>query len=261
MPRLKLTIEYDGTDFVGWQIQPNGRSVQEVLEGALRELLGAPHPIAAAGRTDSGVHAQGQVVSFATDRELPLKAYVRGLNGLLPADLAVTSAQVVSDDFDPRRWSMGKRYLYRILNRPTRAPLSRRTHWQVYAPLDVAAMQAAARHLVGKHDFSAFRASNCEAAHALREVRSLAVTGAAGDEISFAVNGTAFLKHMVRNLAGTLVEVGKGKQPADWTREVLVSRDRNQAGPTAPPHGLTLLEVLYGEGKPAHLSQDDADDE
>jgi len=261
MPRLKLTIEYDGTGFVGWQVQPNGRSVQEVMERAVAELLGAPHPVAAAGRTDSGVHAEGQVVSFATERSLPLKAYVKGLNSLLPQDLAVVRAEVVADDFDPRRWSLGKRYRYRVLNRPTRSPLHRYTHWQLYGPLDVDAMRAAAVHLVGRHDFSAFRAANCEAAHAVRELRSLTVSGSPGGEVILEVNGTAFLKHMVRNLAGTLVEVGKGKQPAGWVAEVLQAGDRRRAGPTAPPHGLVLVEVFYGEGAPAHLSPEAPDDE
>lgn len=261
MPRLKLTLEYDGTDFVGWQVQPNGRSVQAVVERAVAELLGAPHPVSAAGRTDSGVHATGQVVSFHTARELPLKAYLKGLGSLLPEDVAVVSAEEVSEDFDPRRWSLGKRYRYRISNRPTRAPLWRRTHWALFAPLDVEAMREASRPLVGRHDFSAFRASDCEATHAVRELRALELQGEPRGELQLVVEGTAFLKHMVRNLVGTLVEVGKGKRPPGWVREVLESKDRRLAGQTAPPQGLVLERVFYGEGRPEHLSPEEAADE
>ncbi|HET9451537.1 MAG TPA: tRNA pseudouridine(38-40) synthase TruA [Aggregicoccus sp.] len=248
MKRFKLTLEYDGTNYVGWQVQPNGPSIQAALSAALQALLGEPVAVEAAGRTDSGVHALGQVACFSTERELPLKAYWMGLNAQLPPDIAVVKAEEVPLDFDPRRWSRGKRYRYRVSNRRSRSPLRRHTHWELFMPLDVEAMRAGAQHLLGRHDFSAFRASDCEAAHALRELRALDVEGTAGDEIVFTVNGTAFLKHMVRNLVGTLVEVGRGKRPPAWVAEVLAGRDRNRAGVTAPPHGLALLEVFYGEG-------------
>lgn len=249
MPRLKLTLEYDGTEYVGWQTQPNGRAIQEVVEAALGELLGAPTSVAAAGRTDAGVHALGQVVAFSTARSLPLKAYTAGLNGHLPPDIAVVAAEEVPEAFDPRRWARGKRYRYLISNRRTRSPLRRRTHWEVFAPLDVEAMRRAGAALIGRHDFSAFRAADCEAAHPVRELRSLAIRGEAGGVVEVEVEGTAFLKHMVRTIAGTLVEVGKGRQRPEWTGEVLASRDRTRAGPTAPAHGLTLMEVRYGEGE------------
>ncbi|WP_163999815.1 tRNA pseudouridine(38-40) synthase TruA [Pyxidicoccus caerfyrddinensis] len=250
MPRLKLTLEYEGTHYVGWQIQPNGPSVQATLEDGLARLLGERVSVLCAGRTDSGVHATGQVACFDTARVLPMKAYVMGLNGLLPDDLAVRSAVEVPDDFDPRRWSRGKRYRYRLSNRRTRSPMRRATHWEVFAALDVEAMQRAAVHLLGRHDYSAFRAADCQAKHAMREIRRLAVEGEAGDAVSFVVEGTAFLKHMVRNLVGTLVEVGKGKRPEAWVAEVLASRNRKRAGPTAPPQGLVLEEVFYGDGPP-----------
>jgi tRNA pseudouridine38-40 synthase len=250
MPRLKLTLEYEGTHYVGWQVQPNGPSVQATLEDGLARLLGERVSLLCAGRTDSGVHATGQVACFDTARVLPMKAYVMGLNGLLPDDLAVVSAVEVPDDFDPRRWSRGKRYQYRLSNRRTRSPLRRATHWEVFAALDVEAMQRAAVHLLGRHDYSAFRAADCQAKHAMREIRRLAVEGEAGDAVSFVVEGTAFLKHMVRNLVGTLVEVGKGKRPEAWVAEVLASRNRKRAGPTAPPQGLVLEEVFYGDGPP-----------
>lgn len=250
MPRVKLTLEYEGTRYVGWQVQPNGVSLQARLEEALEGLLGERVGVEAAGRTDAGVHATGQVVCFTTARELPLKAYWLGLNRLLPEDVAVVRAEQVPEGFDPRRWSLGKRYRYRVSNRPSRSPLRRRTHWEVFQPLEVEAMQRAARVLVGRQDYSAFRAADCQAKHAVREVRRLEVEGRSGDEVGFVVEGTAFLKHMVRNLVGTLVEVGKGRRPEAWVAEVLASRDRKRAGPTAPAHGLVLEEVFYGEGPP-----------
>ncbi|MCY1021394.1 tRNA pseudouridine(38-40) synthase TruA [Pyxidicoccus sp. MSG2] len=263
MPRLKLTLEYEGTRYVGWQVQPNGPSVQATLEDGLARLLGERVSVFCAGRTDSGVHATGQVASFDTARVLPMKAYVMGLNGLLPDDLAVVSAVEVPDDFDPRRWSRGKRYRYRLSNRRTRSPMRRATHWEVFAALDVEAMRRAATHLLGRHDYSAFRAADCQAKHAMREIRRLAVEGEAGDAVSFVVEGTAFLKHMVRNLVGTLVEVGKGKRPEAWVAEVLASRNRKRAGPTAPPQGLVLEEVFYGDGPPPRTpgSAADADED
>jgi tRNA pseudouridine38-40 synthase len=257
MPRVKLVLEYDGTEFVGWQVQAGGRSVQGVVEGALAELLGEPVRVAAAGRTDSGVHALGQVVAFTAPRALPMKAYSLGLNGHLPPDVAVMSAEEVPEGFDPRRWSLGKRYRYLISNRRGRSPVLRRTHWEVFAALDVESMRAGARALVGRHDFSAFRAADCQAHHAMREVRAVEVAGEAGGVLEVEVEGTAFLKHMVRNIAGTLVEVGKGKQPARWVAEVLKSKDRTQAGPTAPAHGLCLVEVRMGDGPHAAAEGDD----
>ena len=250
MPRIKLTLEYEGTAYVGWQLQPNGTSVQARVEAALEKLLGHPIRVAVAGRTDAGVHAAGQVVAFDTERTLPLKAYAMGLNGLLPLDIAVVRAEEAPAGFDPRRWSRGKRYVYRLSNRPHRSPLRRHTHWEVFQPLDVPAMADAARHLLGRHDYSAFRASDCEAAHAVREVRRLDVTGAAGDQVVFTVEGTAFLKHMVRNLVGTLVEVGRGRKPAAWVADVLAAQDRKRAGPTAPAQGLVMDTVFYGDGPP-----------
>jgi tRNA pseudouridine38-40 synthase len=256
--RIKLTLEYDGTDYVGWQVQPNGVSVQAVVERALGKLLGVPSPVQCAGRTDAGVHALGQVVAFDAAQALPLKAYLRGLSSLLPEDVAVVAAEEVPATFDPRRDARGKRYRYRVFNRPVRSPLRRRTHWELFAPLDVLAMRAAALHLLGRHDYSAFRASDCMAAHAVRTLWRLDVE-AAGDELAFVVEGTAFLKHMVRNLVGTLVEVGKGKHPPGWVAGVLASRDRTRAGPTAPAHGLVMEEVFYvpPPGAPAAAVDDD----
>jgi tRNA pseudouridine38-40 synthase len=247
MPRVRLTLQYDGTDFVGWQRQPNGRSVQEVLEKALAEFLGTTVTAVAAGRTDAGVHALGQVVAFDAPRALPSKAYVRGLSGHLPGDVAVMAADEVPPDFDPRRWATGKRYRYLISRRPGRAPLLRRTHWEVFSALDVEAMQSASTALLGTHDFTSFRAADCEAPHPRRTLRELDVQ-TVGEILRIEVEGTAFLKHMVRNVVGSLVEVGRGRRVPAWIAEVLEAKDRTRAGPTAPAHGLTLVEVTYGTG-------------
>ncbi len=246
MSRVKLTLEYDGTDFVGWQRQPNGRSVQQTLEEGLAALLGVPTPARAAARTDAGVHALGQVVTFDTDRALPMRAYTVGLSNLLPEDLSVVAAEEVAPTFDPRRASSGKRYRYRLSNLPFHSPVRRRTHWQLFAPLDVDAMVRAAPVLLGRHDFSAFRAANCQAPHAIRELRRVEWTQGERRELVLWVEGTAFLKQMVRNIVGTLVEVGRGRQPPEWVAQVLASKDRTLAGQTAPAQGLTLMEVFLG---------------
>ena len=245
MPVVVLILEYDGTRYVGWQVQPNGPSVQAEVERALATLHHAPRRVTAAGRTDAGVHARGQVVSFAEPAPLPLRAYVQGMNALLPPDVAVRSARLEPDAFDARRSARGKRYRYVIENGLSRAPLSRLQAWQHFQPLDVAAMRDAARHLVGRHDYASFQASDCSCRHAIREVRRLDVLGEAGGRIELVVEATAFVKHMVRNIVGTLVEVGLGKRAPGSIPELLEARDRARAGPTAPPQGLFLEEVFY----------------
>ncbi len=245
MPVVKLTVAYDGTRYVGWQVQPNGPSVQAEVERALATLHKAPRRVTAAGRTDAGVHARAQVVSFAEERPLPLSAYVQGMNALLPDDVAVQAASIEADGFDARRSARGKRYRYVVENAPSRAPLTRLQAWQLFGPLDVAAMREAARHLVGRHDFSAFQAADCAADHAVREVRRLEVLGEAGGRIEVVVEATAFVKHMVRNFVGTLVEVGQGRRAAASIPGLLAGGDRREAGRTAPPQGLFLEEVFY----------------
>ncbi|MBK7858677.1 MAG: tRNA pseudouridine(38-40) synthase TruA [Archangiaceae bacterium] len=257
MPRIKLTLEYDGTHYVGWQIQENGPSVQGRIQRALAELLGESVTITGAGRTDSGVHALGQVAHFDSPRALPLKAYWMGLNGLLPDDIAVVQAEEVDPAFDARRWARGKRYRYRIGNRRVRSPMRRETHWEIFQPLDLEAMRAGAAALLGEHDFQSFRAADCQARHPVRKLRKVEVTGAVGDEIVIEVEGTAFLKHMVRNITGSLVDVGKSKHPPGWISQLLAAKDRTQAGVTAPAQGLSLVEVFYGDGP----RSDDVDDE
>ncbi len=259
MPVVVLTLEYDGTRYVGWQVQPNGPSVQAEVERALATLHHAPRRVTAAGRTDAGVHARGQVVSFAEPEPLPLRAYVLGMNALLPPDVAVRAARLEPDGFDARRSARGKRYRYRIENAPTRSPLSRLRAWQHFQPLDVSSMRAAAAHLVGRHDYAAFRASDCASRHAVREVRRLEILGEPGGRIEVVVEATAFVKHMVRNIVGTLVEVGEGKRAPAAMPALVESRDRTRAGPTAPPQGLYLDEVFYPSagGAPGEGAGDD----
>jgi tRNA pseudouridine38-40 synthase len=247
MAVVTLVLEYDGTRYVGWQVQPNGPSVQAEVERALEALHHGRRRVTAAGRTDAGVHARGQVVSFPETSPLPLRAYVLGMNALLPADVAVRAARLMPDGFDARRSSRGKRYRYVIENAATRAPLTRLRAWQQFRRLDVEAMRAAAAHLVGRHDYAAFQASDCASPHAVREVRRLDLLGEPGGRIELAIEATAFVKHMVRNIAGTLCEVGLGRRAPASLPELLAGRDRRRAGPTAPPQGLYLEEVFYGE--------------
>jgi tRNA pseudouridine38-40 synthase len=264
---LKLTLEYDGSRFVGWQVQPNGPSVQGVVQDAIEKLCGARVRVTGAGRTDAGVHARGQVASLEPPRELPLPAWTAGLNGHLPEDVACVRAEEAPQGFDARRWARGKRYVYRILRSPTRSPLLRGWAWEVRRPLDVAAMRAALAALRGRHDFSALRAADCPSRTTVREVRRLEIDveplGQGAEIVRISVEATAFLKHMVRNIAGTLVEVGHGKRSAGSLEDLLASGDRTGAGPTAPPHGLVLDEVFYlpGNADPQARSIGDAEDE
>ncbi len=244
MRTVLLTLEYDGTDYVGWQVQPNGPSVQAALERALSTLVKEPVKVTGAGRTDAGVHARGQAASVRTDKGLPLKAFVAGVNALLPKDIAVLSAEEREEGFDARRSARGKIYRYRISNRPGRSPLERRFAWEVFQPLSAEAMARAGAALVGRHDFSAFRASDCEASTTVREVRRLEVRRS-GERVEVEIEATAFLKHMVRNIVGTLVEVGLGRREEASVAAVLAGRDRVQAGATAPAHGLCLEKVFY----------------
>jgi tRNA pseudouridine38-40 synthase len=244
MQVVKLVLEYDGTRYAGWQVQPNGLAIQEVVERALATLHKAPRRVTGAGRTDAGVHARGQVASFAEARPLPLSAYVQGMNALLPDDVAVRAASVEPEGFDARRSARGKRYRYRIVNAPARAPLTRLYAWQIFRPLDVAAMRAAAAPLVGQHDFAAFQAADCAARHAVRDVRSLEILESC-DGVDVVVEATAFVKHMVRNIVGTLAEVALGRRDAASMPGLLAAGDRTRAGPTAPAHGLCLEEVFY----------------
>jgi len=238
-----LILEFDGTAYAGWQVQANGVSVQQVVEAKLAELLGAPVRLVSSGRTDAGVHARGMVANFHTDRDLPLSAYREGLNRLLPADIAVREARQVGEDFHARFAARGKWYRYSLCLTPVRSPLQGRYSWQLRAPLNAEAMAEAARHLVGVHDFAAFRTSGCDARTTVREIFSVDIQ-AEEPLLHIDVRGSGFLRNMVRVMVGTLVEVGLGKRaPGDVA--ALLGGCGERAGRTAPPQGLCLMEVWY----------------
>jgi tRNA pseudouridine38-40 synthase len=247
VPVVKLVLEYDGARYVGWQVQPNGPSVQAEVERALATLHKSPRRVVAAGRTDAGVHARGQVASLALrpgELPLPIDAYVKGMNALLPDDVAVRAASVEPDGFDARRSALGKRYRYWIELAPTRRPLTRRQSWQLFRPLDASAMRVAATGLVGRHDFASFQAADCACDQAVRDLTRLDVLDRPGG-LEVVCEATAFVKHMVRNLVGTLVEVGQGRRDPGSMPALLAAVDRTRAGRTAPPQGLCLDEVFY----------------
>ncbi len=245
MTRYKLTLEYDGGGFVGWQRQDNGRSVQQALEEAATAFCGEAVTAIAAGRTDAGVHALGQVAHLDLTREATAETVRDALNfHLKPAPVAVLGAEAVSADFHARFSARARLYRYRIANR--RAPLAvdRGRAWLVWAPLDAVAMQAAAQRLVGHHDFTSFRAAQCQSASPVKTLDRLDVIRS-GEEIRIEARARSFLHHQVRNMVGTLKLVGEGNWSADDVAEALAARDRSAAGPTAPPHGLFLTEVWY----------------
>jgi tRNA pseudouridine38-40 synthase len=248
LPTFKITLAYDGTAFVGWQRQDTGTSVQGLLEDALGRLDGRQVAVIGAGRTDSGVHALGQVAHVSLARSIDGRSLAAAVNTRLPPSVRVLEATAVGDEFHARFHARRKIYRYRIWNTEVASPFERLYSWHLPAPmLDVASMDAAARSLEGRHDFAAFQAAGSDARGT---DRSLFVSRVAGDRpplVTYDVAGDGFLRHMVRNLVGTLVEVGRGKRPAAWVADVLASRDRVQAGPTAPPEGLFLVRVEYDE--------------
>jgi tRNA pseudouridine38-40 synthase len=241
---LRLVIEYDGTDFSGWQRQDGQRTVQGCLEQAVQIMTGQAAVVRGAGRTDAGVHAAGQVANFVTAARIPTGGFLRGLNANLPPDVAVLEVADVAETFDARRAARGKLYRYQVWNHLVRAPLYRRTSWHCRAPLDVHAMREAATVFIGERDFAAFRAADCERKTTVRLLRQLEVRHQ-GALITFDVEGTAFLKNMVRILVGTLVEVGRGKFTRDDLLRIQAAGDRTKAGMTAPAAGLTLIRVTY----------------
>lgn len=268
MPRrIQLVIEYDGTEFHGWQLQAPGevgsRTVQGEIEGTLSRIVGSAVRIAGASRTDAGVHAIGQSATFdlADDCSVPTERLPDALNAWLPPDVFVRQAFERPADFHAQGSSCGKVYRYLLVDTRRRAPLLRRTHWLVRYPLDVDAMREAAGALIGEHDFAAFvtelntiqaqRAEDDkEALSTVRHITGVNVTERYLDEfgvreIAVRIEGVSFLYKMVRTIVGSLVEVGRGRFPPAWLGEVLASKDRRRAGPTAPPQGLTLMEVVY----------------
>ncbi len=255
MSTFKLTLAYDGTDYVGWQRQAAGVSVQGCLESALGDLEGAPVPVVGAGRTDAGVHALGQVAGARLGIRIDPEALARAVNARLPADIRVVGSEAAADTFHARFDAVAKSYRYRLLHGPVMSPFLRRYAWHLREPIDVEAMAEAGRMLVGEHDFAAFQAAGARVRTTVRTVFGLTVraapaasTGAetgCADATVIEVRGSGFLRHMVRTLVGTLVEVGRGRRAPREVERVLASADRAAAGPTAPPRGLFLIGVEY----------------
>lgn len=242
--RLALGLEYDGTDFKGWQTQPGGNTVQDHLEAAIAQFTTEHHATICAGRTDAGVHAKGQVVHFDTEVDRPMWNWVRGLNALLPETIAVQWAAPVADAFHARYSALAREYVYRVYHSPTRSPLVAKTATWFYQPLDLSAMCDASALLIGTHDFSAFRSAECQAKSPIRTLEHFRIEQQ-GCMIICSLRANAFLHHMVRNLMGAVVEVGRGAQDVPWIEQVLRSRDRAQAARTFPAQGLCLEKVEY----------------
>jgi tRNA pseudouridine38-40 synthase len=246
--RYKLTIEYDGAGFVGWQRQANGLSVQEALETAIARFCGERVTVHGAGRTDAGVHALGQTAHLDLTKMVPPEVLRSAVNyHLRPAAISILAAEPASDDFDARLSATCRVYLYRILNRRAPPALERGRVWHVAPPLDIAAMCEGARHLIGHHDFSTFRDSLCQANSPLKTLDALDLHRM-GDEIHIEARARSFLHRQVRNMAGTLKLVGLGRWHPDHVARALAARDRRAGGPTAPPDGLCLVEIRYPAG-------------
>lgn len=243
--RIALGIEYDGSGFHGWQSQQSGvRTVQDCMEKALSQVADQPVSLICAGRTDAGVHASAQVVHFDTTAERRLRAWVLGANSNLPDDVCVIWARFVADDFNARFSATARRYRYRILNRAVRSALQhRRMTWHRYA-LDEERMQKAAKYLLGEHDFTSFRAVSCQAKSPWRTISDLRIERR-DDLIIIEIEANAFLHHMVRNIVGVLLAIGRGERSPDWAQAVLLARDRTRGGVTAPAEGLSLITVRY----------------
>lgn len=258
MSRIALCLEYDGTPYAGWQSQPSVPTVQGAVESALATFLATPQRISvsAAGRTDTGVHALGQIIHFDTDVARNLSAWVRGLNALLPPTIAVRWAREVDASFHARFSARRRTYRYYIYRHSVRSPLMHgRAAW-IYQPLDVVAMAKATEFLLGEHDFSSFRSSQCQAKSPIKFIETARVE-ASGPWLVFSVTANAYLHHMVRNLVGALLEIGRGRRPPEWMSELLVACDRTQGAPTAPACGLYFARVDY----PAQFGLPDEDAE
>lgn len=244
MQTIKLTLEYDGTHYAGWQRQADQPTIQAALELVIGQVAQATLAVVGAGRTDSGVHALGQVASFRTERQLSSEEWSRALNGLLPDDICIRSVEFVPDEFHARYSAVGKLYEYRILNRPHRSALDRDRAWHVRKQLDQDAMRKAAESLIGRQDFSSFQGSPTDNQNPVCHLRQLSIR-AESDLIRIEAYADRFLKQMVRAMVGTLVEVGLGKRTEASLQNILAARDRSAAGKTAPAHGLYLVRVDY----------------
>jgi tRNA pseudouridine38-40 synthase len=244
MPRLAFGCEYDGSDFVGWQTQANGRAVQAVLAQAISRVAAEPVDVHGAGRTDAGVHADCQVAHFDTGAARSHHQWLLGINSNLPDDVALRWITEVPDHFDARRSALWREYRYTIALQPTRPARERRHVWWLRGALDCGAMSAAAAAWLGEHDFSAFRAAHCQSKTPMRRMISIGIARA-GDRIALDFRANAFVYHMVRNLVGALVTIGRGDAEVDWARSLLASRDRTRGATTAPAQGLALTAIAY----------------
>jgi len=244
MKIIRLLLEYDGSNYAGWQWQPEEPTLQGALEEAIRKTTGEEIRVTASGRTDAGVHACGQVVSFQSESGLSAQEWHGALNHFLPVDIRVLDAGDAGPGFSARHSAKGKEYEYVVLNRRMPSPLLRQRAWHVAVPLDIETMRHAALYLIGEHDFTSFRAAGCSASRPVRELLMLKIERE-DDRIVFTLGANAFLRHMVRNIVGTLVEVGRGRFSPDEVKAILDARDRTRSGPTAPPQGLYLMKVIY----------------
>ena len=244
MRRIKLIVAYDGTDYCGWQIQPNGITVEEVLNRALSRLTGEEIRVIGASRTDAGVHARGNIAVLDTASTIPAERFAYAVNPLLPEDIVVVKSEEVPQDWHPRYQNSVKTYEYRILNREMPDPLKRKYTWHVSFPLDIDKMREAAEHLKGQHDFRSFCSVHTAVKTTVRTIYTLDIVKS-GDEIIIRISGNGFLYNMVRIIAGTLAEVGRGFRTPEDVRDLLTAKEREQAGATAPPQGLTLIRIEY----------------
>lgn len=245
MRTIKLTLEYDGTDYLGWQIQPHGKTIQGVLEDCLKQITGEEVHVIGSGRTDAGVHALAQVAHFKTKSPIEIHSLHRALNSLLPKDILIKKVEEVDPHFHARKKAMSKVYEYRILNRPLRSVFHRHYAWHIAQKLNREAMEKASSYLIGEHDFSSFQSTGTPTRSSIRKVLRAEWKRSRGGILCFEIEASGFLKQMVRTIVGTLVEVGKGKISPEEFKEILHSKDRRKAGPTAPPHGLFLKKVKY----------------
>lgn len=254
MKRVMLIVAYEGTAYHGWQLQPNGITIESVLNRALSELLGEEITVIGASRTDSGVHSLGNAAVFDTRARMPAEKISYALNQRLPEDIVVQSSFLVAPDFHPRRCRSRKTYEYRILNRSFPLPTLRRDTYFYYRPLDVEKMRQAAEYLVGKHDFKSFCCIHTQAADTVRELYSCQVIKER-ELVTIRVTGAGFLYNMVRILAGTLIQVGIGERLPEEIPEILAQKDRAGAGPTAPAHGLTMMGIEFEGHSPASVTK------
>ncbi len=255
MKKIKLLLEYDGTAYQGWQIQKKGFTIQGIIEEKILKITGEKSKVIGASRTDAGVHALGQVATFRTESRLAPEVIKRALNAILPHDIRVLGASEVNEPFHARESAKRKSYFYIITNQKGSSAFLYKYTWLVKQPLELKSMTEAAEVVIGKHDFSSFRGTGSGTKNPVREISSLSINrlertdfmtiSIEGDFVKIRIEADGFLRHMVRNIAGTLVEIGRGRIPADRIKEILKSCDRRLAGPTAPPHGLFLERIVY----------------